>query len=133
MRGRRLKWLSKAIIIINWFSGVVQADVILAEHMSANVLNRRVNYMHRTIPDHRLRGYLESLPKFKLNAYKEKNFREHKSLGTHIAWVVQFQSRSGFEIEHRKTNPFPSQIGSPIQTFKDLHCHLLVWKNFSLQ
>ena len=53
--------------------------------MSANVLNRRVNYMHRTIPDHRLKGYLESLPKFKLNACTEKIFREHKSLGTHIA------------------------------------------------
>ena len=28
----RLKWLSKTIIVINWFSGGVQVGVIVAEH-----------------------------------------------------------------------------------------------------
>ena len=29
-----LKWLSKAIIVINWFSGDVQAGIIVAEHLN---------------------------------------------------------------------------------------------------
>ena len=42
-----LKWLSKAIITTNWFSGSVEAGVIVVEHenwikMNENVLNRGI-------------------------------------------------------------------------------------------
>ena len=38
----------------------------------------------------------------------------------------QFQSRSGFEIEHGKTCPLPLQIGGSIPTFRDMQSVLLI-------
>ena len=62
---------------------------------------------------------------------------EKKYFGVTSVWapmlLVQFQNRSGIEIEHGITCLFPSQIGSSIPTFGDIHLHLLVSKNFSLQ
>ena len=55
---------------------------------------------------------------------EKKYFWGHKCLSTYTARAVS--NRSGFEIKHRKTYPFLSQIGSSIATFKDTHSHLLV-------
>ena len=63
--------------------------------------------------------------------------REKNILGGTNASVLilfeEFQNRSGFEIEPGEACLIFSQIGSPIQTFRDFHLHLLVWKSFSLQ
>ena len=40
------------------------------------------------------------------------------------------QHRCGFEIDHGKTCTFPSQTGSPVSTFRDMHLHLLIQKRF---
>ena len=47
--------------------------------------------------------------------------------------LEQFQHRCVFEIDHGKAFPFPSQIESPISTFRDMHLHLLILKKVSLQ
>ena len=47
--------------------------------------------------------------------------------------LKQFQNKSGFEIDQRKTCPFSLQIGSSVPTFMDMYLHLLLWKNFFLQ
>ena len=39
-----LKWLSKAIIEINWFSGGVPAGIIVAEHVNQHKCIKQTSY-----------------------------------------------------------------------------------------
>ena len=59
----------------------------------------------------------------------------YKCLGTHTTRIrlKQFQNRFGFEIEQEKRCRLPSKLGSSNWTFRGMHFHSLVWKNFSLQ
>ena len=52
-----LKWLSKAIIAINWFSSGVQDGIINAEHINECKSIKHISYCmcHKT-PEHGLKG-----------------------------------------------------------------------------
>ena len=48
-----LKWPTKAITTINWFSDGVQASVIVAEHINECKCIKKVScYMHNNTPEH---------------------------------------------------------------------------------
>ena len=54
-----LKWLSKAIIAINWFSVDVQVGIILAEHINEwKCIKHTSYYMYHKTPEHALKSYL---------------------------------------------------------------------------
>ena len=74
--------------------------------------------MYHKTPD------LGSLSKFKLNAYKEKNIFRSTSVWASIL-LEQFQTRSDFEIRHRKIYLIPSKIRGSIPTFKDMCVHCM--------
>ena len=51
-----LKWLSKAIIAVNWFSRGVQAGIIFAEHINeCNCIQQTSYYMCDKTPEHALK------------------------------------------------------------------------------
>ena len=66
MRGRRLnswndyqkllKWLSKAIIVINWFSRGVQAGIILEKYINKCKCIKQSYYMNHESPEHGLKS-----------------------------------------------------------------------------
>ena len=62
MRGRHLnceKWLSKAIIEINWFDGGVQTGIIVVKHTNeCKCMTQASYYMHRKAPEHDLKNEL---------------------------------------------------------------------------
>ena len=52
-----LKWLSKAITAIIWFSGGVQADVIIAEHINVCKCVEQTSYnMHHKTSEQALKS-----------------------------------------------------------------------------
>ena len=104
-----LKLLSKAVSAINLFSGGILAEIIVAHHINAYVLNRRV--ITCSISSRKT--------DFKLNPYREKIFLVFASI-----LLEQFQHRFGFETVHEKTCSFPSHIGNSVPTFRDIKLHL---------
>ena len=64
-----------------------------------------------------------------MNGYREKMFFEAQKFWATIL-LEQFQNKSGLEIAHAKTCPFPLQIENSIPTYTYMHLghglHLLV-------
>ena len=52
-----LKWLSKAIIAINWFNGDVQAGIIVAKHINkCRCIKQTTYYVYHKTPEHALKS-----------------------------------------------------------------------------
>ena len=47
-----LKWLSKTIIAVYWFSGGVQTDMVVVEYLNeSKCIKQTSNYMYRNTPE----------------------------------------------------------------------------------
>ena len=52
-----LQWVSKAIIAINWFSGGVQASIVVTEHINEWKYNKQTSYsMYLKNSEHTLKS-----------------------------------------------------------------------------
>ena len=51
-----LKWLSKAIIVINWFSRGAQAGIILEKYINKCKYIKQNYYMYHESPEHALKS-----------------------------------------------------------------------------
>ena len=52
-----LKWVSKTIIAVNWFSGGVQTDIVVDEYVNeSKCIKQTSNYMYHNTPELTLRG-----------------------------------------------------------------------------
>ena len=56
-----MKWISKSIIVNNWFSGGVQADILVAQHVNGcKCVKQTSYYINHKAPEHVLKSW--SLP-----------------------------------------------------------------------
>ena len=100
-----LKWLSKVIIAINWFSNGVEAGIITCILRLQSMLQR---------------ANLESLAQFKLNACVEKAFWG-KQVCAHQYLSSRFKTGLALKLSTEKYVHFLKQIGSSIPKFRDMH------------
>ena len=114
---KTLKEQSKVTVSLNWFSGSVQTGIIVGVRLDeCKCIKQTSYYMYL---------YLS------LTMDIEKNYSwEHKCLGnntTRAGNILKLLDKL-IVFKHGKTYPFPSQIGSSIPTFRDIHLHLKVLK-----
>ena len=113
MKVRLFKWLSEAIIVVNWFDGAFQADITVAGRLYKWIqMYQTMKLLHVS--------YL-SLSWIDI----EKNIFGRTGVLALIL-LERFQNMSEFEIEHGKTCFFPSQRESSIPTIRDMDLQLLV-------
>ena len=123
---KTLKEQSKVNVSLNWFSGSVQTGIIVEVRLDeCKCIKQTSYYMYL---------YLSLIMDI------EKNYSwEHKCLGNNTTravskylWVKPRNILKLLEklrvFKHGKTYLFPSQIGSSIPTFRDIHLHLIVLK-----
>ena len=114
---KTLKEQSKVTVSLNWFSGSVQTGTIVGVRLDeCKCINQTSYYMYL---------YLSLIMDI------EKNYSwEHKCLGnntTRAGNILKLLEKLRV-FKHGKIYPFPSQIGSSIPTFRDIHLHLKVLK-----
>ena len=116
MKVRLFKWLSEAIIVVNWFDGAVQADITVADRLYKWIqMYQTMKLLHVSYLSLSWIDWIDI----------EKNIFGRTGVLTLIL-LERFQNMFEFETEHRKTCFFPSQRESSIPTFRDMDLHLLV-------